>query len=91
MLFQEMMDSIIKARADILHAGRLLAQLDLGAGKSPEPNEYSLLKSLIEQANEVLDSVVSCMVKESTRMNDAEDSAPPRLRRRAAPHRSRLS
>lgn len=89
MLFQQIMDRIIKARADVLHAGRLLAQWDSRAGRSPDPNEYVLLVNLIRQADETLDSVVSGMVKESVRLSDTEGVGLPRSRRRPALNRSR--
>jgi hypothetical protein len=91
MVFREMMDSIIKARADVIHAGRLLAQWGPPTGGNPEPNEYLLLADLIREANEALDSVVSRMVKESRRLSEKEDEIPSRLKRRSAAHRSRPS
>lgn len=91
MLFEEIMDRIIKARADVLHAGRLLAQWYLPSGESPDTNEYTLLVNLIKHANEALDSVVSDMVRESTRGTEAEQGPPSRLLRRPAVNRSRPS
>jgi hypothetical protein len=91
MVFEEIMDRIIKARADVLHASRLLAQRDSRARRGLDPNEYSLLVSLIRQANEELDSVISGLVKESTKSTDAQDPISPRLGRRPTANRSRPS
>lgn len=91
MPFEEIMDRIIKARADVLRADKLLAQWYLPSGEAPDTNEYTLLVNLIKHANEALDSVVSDMVKESTNASESNREPASQLVRRPAMSRSRLS
>ena len=90
-MFGEIMDWIVKARTDVHHASRLLAQWDLRTEKGSRTSDYSLLVNLIREANEALDRVVSGMVKESTNVNDAEESIPPGHPRPPTISRSRPS
>jgi hypothetical protein len=91
MPFEEIMDRIIKARADVLHADRLLAQWYLPSGEIPDANEYTLLVNLIKHANEALDSVVSDMVRESANASEADQRSTSQLIRRPTMNRSRPS
>lgn len=88
MVYEKIMNVIIKARTDVLHASRLLAQWDEWAGRSPTPNEYHLLVTLIGQVSEALDSVVTGMVKKSAKVAQKEGAVPSRSNRRRAASRS---
>lgn len=89
MVFEEIIDRVIKARADVLHADKILAQWDLRAGECPDANEYSLLVTLIKHANEILDSVVTGMVKASSETASASQPVHSRLGSRQNMNRSR--
>lgn len=92
MLFEDVVDRIIRARSQVLHADRVLAQWsNLRPGESPDTNEYVLLVNLIKQASENLDSVVSKVVKKSAETGKAPAAAPSGRARRSAAHRSRPS
>jgi len=92
MFFEDIMDRIIKARSQVLHADRVLARWrNLRPGETPDTNEYVLLVNLIKQASENLDSVVTNVVKKSAETDKAHAAAPSGIARRSAAHRSRPS
>jgi hypothetical protein len=92
MRFDDIMDRIIKARSEMLHADRLLTRWScLSPGESPDANEYALLIDLIRNANENLDSVVGDMVKISAKAAGSAESTRSRFARRLAAHSSRPS
>jgi hypothetical protein len=92
MLFEDIVDRIIRARSQVLHADRVLAQWsNLRPGESPDTNEYVLLVNLIKQASENLDSVVSKVVKKSSGAEKPPAAARSGTARRSAAHRSRPS
>lgn len=92
MLFEDIVDRIIRARSQVLHADRVLAQWsNLRPGESPDTNEYVLLVNLIKQASENLDSVVSKVVKKSSGTEKSPAAAGSGTARRSAAHRSRVS